>query len=85
MPIGTFSVSFELTGFKKAVRQNVVINTGFQAQIDMKLELGQVSQELTVTAAAPVVDTKKTTTGSTFSKEILRTFRPRATRGRSSA
>jgi hypothetical protein len=71
VPIGTFTVSFELSGFKKAVRQGVVIDTGFRAQIDMKLELGTITQELTVTAAAPVVDTKKTTTGSTFSKEIF--------------
>jgi len=30
-----------------------------------------VSEELTVTAASPVVDTKKTTTGATFDKTIL--------------
>ncbi len=71
VPIGTYTVTFELSGFKKSVRQGVVIDTGFQAQIDMKLELGTITQELTVTAAAPVVDTKKTTTGSTFSKEIF--------------
>jgi hypothetical protein len=71
VPIGTYTVTFELSGFKKAVRQNIVIDTGFQAQIDMKLELGTITQELTVTAAAPVVDTKKTTTGATFSKEIF--------------
>src|SRR6185295_13418263 len=53
------------------VRPNVIVNTGNNVQIDQKLELGQMSEELTVTAAAPVVDTKKTTTGATFSKEIF--------------
>jgi hypothetical protein len=71
VPIGTYSVTFELTGFKKGVRQNIVIDTGFQAQVDMKLEIGTLTEELTVSAAAPVVDTKKTTTGATFSKEIF--------------
>jgi hypothetical protein len=71
VPIGTYSVTFELTGFKKAVRQNIVIDTGFQAQVDMKLEIGTLTEELTVSAAAPVVDTKKTTTGSTFTSEIF--------------
>ncbi len=71
VPIGTYTITFELSGFKKAVRANVQLVTGFQSQIDQKLELGQLSEELTVTAAAPVVDTKKTTTGSTFTKEIL--------------
>ncbi|HUL73421.1 MAG TPA: carboxypeptidase-like regulatory domain-containing protein, partial [Vicinamibacterales bacterium] len=71
VPIGTFSVAFELSGFKKAARPNVVITNGFNAQIDMKLEIGTVSEEMTVTAAAPVVDTKKTSTGATFTKDIL--------------
>ena len=71
VPIGTYTVTFELNGFKKAARPNVVIETNFNAPIDQKMEIGQVSEEMTITAAAPVVDTKKTTTGATFSKEIL--------------
>jgi hypothetical protein len=71
VPIGTFSVTFELTGFKKVVRDNIVIVTGFNAPLDMKMEVGAMSEELTVSAAAPVVDTKKTTSGATFSSEIL--------------
>src|SRR5262245_14463438 len=71
VPIGTFTVAFELSGFKKATRSNVVITANFNAPIDQKMEIGQVSEELTVTAAAPVVDTKKTTTGATFTKDIL--------------
>jgi hypothetical protein len=71
VPIGTFTVTFELSGFKKASRANVVITTNFNAPIDQKLELGQVSEEMTVSAAAPVVDTKKTTTGAVFTKDVL--------------
>ena len=71
VPIGTFTVTFELSGFKKASRANVVIVANFNAPIDQKMEIGQVSEEMTVTAAAPVVDTKKTTTGATFTKDIL--------------
>jgi len=71
VPNGTFSVSFELSGFKKVVRNGVVITSGFNAPIDMKMEVGAMSEELTVSAAAPVVDTKKTTSGATFTSEIL--------------
>ena len=66
VPIGTYTVSFELASFKKASRQNVVIETGFNAEINQQLEVGQLSEEMTVTAATPVVDTKKTATGATF-------------------
>jgi hypothetical protein len=35
------------------------------------MEIGQRTQEMTVTAAAPVVDTKKVATGGTFTKDVL--------------
>src|SRR5689334_20798883 len=31
VPIGTYSVTFELDGFKKAVRNGIIITTGFSA------------------------------------------------------
>jgi hypothetical protein len=71
VPIGTYSVTFELNGFKKAVRENVIITTGFNAGIDQKLELGQMSEEVTVSGASPVVDLKKTGTGAVFTAEVL--------------
>ncbi len=71
VPIGTFTVSFELASFKKALRPNVVITTGFNAGVDQKLELGSMSEEVTISAASPVVDTKKTTTGAVFTADIL--------------
>src|SRR5436190_4169550 len=71
VPAGTFSVTFELASFKKAVRQEVAISTGFNAQIDQKLEIGQMTEEMTISAVSPVVDTKKTATGATFSSEVL--------------
>jgi Carboxypeptidase regulatory-like domain len=71
VPIGTFTVSFELASFKKAQRPNVVITTGFNAGVDQKLEIGSMTEEVTISAASPVVDTKKTATGATFTSDIL--------------
>ena len=71
VPIGTYTVTFELSSFKKAVRPDVVITTGFNAGIDQKLEIGQMSEEVTVSSESPVVDTKKTTTGAVFTADIL--------------
>jgi len=71
VPIGNFTVTFELASFKKSVRQNVAISTGFNAQIDQKLELGQMTEEVTISAVSPVVDTKKTSTSATFTSEVL--------------
>ncbi|HEX5216703.1 MAG TPA: carboxypeptidase regulatory-like domain-containing protein [Vicinamibacterales bacterium] len=71
VPVGTYTVSFELSSFKKASRPGVEVTTGFSAQIDQKLDVGAMSEEVTVSAASPVVDTKKTTTGATFTKDVL--------------
>src|SRR5918993_1671932 len=48
VPVGTYSVAFEMQGFKRAVRADVIITTGFNAGIDQKLEIGQLSEEVTV-------------------------------------
>jgi hypothetical protein len=71
VPIGTYTVTFELASFKRVVRPNIVITTGFNAQIDPRMEIGQMTEEVMVSAAAPVVDTKRTTTGATFTADVL--------------
>ncbi len=71
IPIGTYSVTFDITGFKKVVRSDVVIQAGFNAQVDAKLELSTVQETVTVTGESPVVDTKSTTLSSSFNKEAL--------------
>src|SRR5207249_2025638 len=34
IPIGTYTVSFEVTGFKRNIREGIVIQAGFNAEID---------------------------------------------------
>src|SRR5688500_14965874 len=53
LPIGTYTVTFELDGFKKATRANVVLVAGFNAGIDQALEIGAMTEEMTVSGAAP--------------------------------
>src|SRR5580765_4971734 len=71
VPTGTYTVAFELSSFKKAVRPNVIITAGFNAGIDQKLEIGQMSEEVTVSSEAPVVVTRKVSTGAVFTSDIL--------------
>jgi hypothetical protein len=71
VPVGTYTVTFELATFKKGVREGVIISSGFNAQIDSKLEIGAMTEEVTVSALSPVVDTKRTSTTRTFTAEVL--------------
>ena len=52
VPIGTYTVTFELTGFKKVVRLDVVIQTGFQAEVNAELEIGGLTETVEVSGAA---------------------------------
>jgi carboxypeptidase family protein len=71
IPIGTYTVNFELTGFKKYVRSDIIIQAGFNAEVNAKLEISTVQETVTVTGESPVVDTKSTTMASSFNRETL--------------
>jgi len=71
VPIGTYTVAFELTGFKKVVRTNVIIETGFQAEVNAQLEVGGLEETIEVSGAAPIVDTRKSSTGAVFNREVM--------------
>src|SRR3954471_24413157 len=70
LPVGKYRISVELSGFKSQVTP-LTLTVGQVARVDFKLELGNVSEMLTVTAAAPLVE-KSTSEISTLieSKQI---------------
>ena len=51
VPIGKYTVTFEMSGFKKVTRPDVVIESGFNAGIDQKLDLGALTDEVTVSGS----------------------------------
>ena len=71
IPIGTYSVKYELTGYRTAVRENIGINIGFNAVINVQLELATLEQTVEVTSAAPIIDTQSTTVTAHFEEERL--------------
>ena len=71
VPIGTYSVTFELSGFKKVTREGIILTSGFDASVDMKMEIGKVEEAVTVVSESPLVDTKKTTTGGDFTTDQM--------------
>jgi Carboxypeptidase regulatory-like domain len=59
LAIGECRVEVEHTGFKKFVRNGVMLNVNSNVRLDVSLEVGQVSEEVRVTADATVVDTRQ--------------------------
>jgi len=56
---GTYSVAVEAKGFKRFVQENIVLRVDSKINIDAQLELGEVTQEVTVNAAPPMLQTEK--------------------------
>ena len=71
VPIGTYSVSVELAGFTKVVREGIIVQAGRNVEINVKLSLSTLAETVTITGASPVVDTKSTSLGVNFGKELL--------------
>ena len=57
LPIGRYEVKVEATGFQTAVRTAFALELNQTARVDLALTLGQVSQQVEVTDAAPVLQT----------------------------
>jgi len=64
LALGSYDVTFELTGFKTGLRRSVLVVAGSQAVVDMKLEVGALTETVTVTAASSALDTKNRASGA---------------------
>ena len=56
---GNYSVTVTATGFEKFVRENVVLSVDSTVTVDAHMQLGQMTQEMTVTGAAPLLQAEK--------------------------
>src|SRR5881396_3460812 len=56
LPVGTYKVTFSLAGFTKQERDNINLTSGFTASVNGTLSVGQISETVIVSGAAPVVD-----------------------------
>ena len=77
LPIGTFTIEYALAGFQSVRREGVRLTVGFTAKIDVPMKLGALEETITVSGAAPVVDTTSTTATTQFTRETLELIPPR--------
>src|SRR3954453_16697585 len=70
LPPGTYSVSSELSGFQPTKYDRIVVNVGSDSTVNFKLKQG-VAESVTVTAAAPLVDTTKSEVSSVVGEKAI--------------
>ena len=68
---GTYRVRAELQGFKTAEKTNVIVSLGQTVDMPLRMEIGGVSETVTVTGAPTVIDTTSTTTGANIDADTL--------------
>jgi hypothetical protein len=71
LPVGTYTISVEAAGFKKSVTQSVALSVNDALTLDVKLEVGQVSEIVTVSEAPSAVNTETSVLGKTVDNRTL--------------
>jgi Carboxypeptidase regulatory-like domain len=69
--IGNYSVTVEAPGFKKEVREGLVLVAGSHIGLDFKLEVGSASEAVTVKADVPLVNSDTLSSGITLDSTTL--------------
>ncbi len=70
LPAGTYTILISLQGFQSIRRENFVLPSGFTATLDAVLLVGTVSEAITVSGSAPIIDVKTNGSESVISQEL---------------
>src|SRR5436190_16199152 len=60
LPLGTYTISAEVTGFAPDKRTDISVNAGSTRTVDFQLSLAGTQRAITVTEDAPIVDPGRT-------------------------
>jgi hypothetical protein len=71
LDVGAYSLTIEKSGFKKLTRSNLVVAISDRAIVNVSLEVGDVSQSVTITDDAPQLQTQTTEIGVTFAPKLF--------------
>ncbi len=68
---GAYRITVDAGGFKRFVRDGVVLRTAEMPRVDIVLEVGATSEQITVTAAAPLLATETATAGAIIGSSTI--------------
>ena len=68
---GSYRLEFSSTGFKKSVKTALQINVTETARFDIKFEVGSVTEEVTVTAEAELLQTESSALGRVADSTVV--------------
>ena len=68
---GSYAVTFTLAGFNTFKRDGIALTAGFTATVNADMPVGALEETITVTGAAPLVDTQNVRQQKVVSDELL--------------
>jgi Carboxypeptidase regulatory-like domain/TonB dependent receptor len=71
VPPGTYTLTFELTGFKTLKREALRFEVGQEITIDASLEVAGVAESVTVLGTSPVVEATKSVVDTVITREQI--------------
>src|SRR4029079_17271299 len=71
IPRGEYTLTFDLTGFSKYIRENIRITVGFTGTVNAEMQLATQQETITVTGQSPVVDTTATQITTNFDARTM--------------
>jgi hypothetical protein len=71
---GRYGVKAELSGFRRAVQDAVVVIADVTSRVDLQLEVGQLEEGIIVSGQAPLLDTTSALKQTSIPREVLDTL-----------
>jgi Carboxypeptidase regulatory-like domain/TonB dependent receptor len=68
---GSYTLEYELTGFKKDVHKNIVVDVNQVVTLNPSMQIGTSNETVEVTSEAPLVDTTSTQLGTTVNERAI--------------
>lgn len=68
---GSYNVRAELSGFRPALQENIVVNADQTSRVDLKLAIGTLEESIIVAGDSPLLDTTSALRQTVLSREVL--------------
>ncbi len=72
LPVGKYSITVAVTGFKKAVREEIEVHVNDDLEINFDLSIGEVSEVMTITGDEPIVNVRNGEVSSLISEQQVK-------------
>src|SRR5687768_7576773 len=70
LPPGLYTLKFELPGFNAVVREGIELTAGFTSTLNIVMDVGAVSEAITVVGSSPLIDVTNAIVSTTFTEKL---------------